>query len=76
MIVTNSFFFHMQSSMDEDNELYLTTLESGPVVSVEKEYRQTLFSAQYVQNGFTNGAVVCVLTCCRYLTVSDVDNVM
>ena len=22
-----------------------------------KEYRQTLFSAQYVKNGFTNGAV-------------------
>ena len=27
------------------------------VVSVGKEYRQTLFSAQYVKNGFTNGAV-------------------
>ena len=37
--------------------------ECGPVVSVGKEYRQTLFSAQYVKNGFTNGAVVCVVTC-------------
>ena len=27
------------------------------MVSVGKEYMQTLFSAQYVQNGFTNGAV-------------------
>ena len=36
---------------------------SGPVVSVGKEYRQTRFSAQYVKNGFTNGAVVCVVTC-------------
>ena len=34
-----------------------------PVVSVGKEYRQTLFSAQYAKNGFTSGAVVCVLTC-------------
>ena len=25
--------------------------------------RQILFSAQYVKNGFTNGAVVCVVTC-------------
>ena len=38
-------------------------VESGPVLSVGKEYRQTLFSAQYVKNGFTNGAVVCVVTC-------------
>ena len=30
------------------------------LVSVGKEYRQTLFSAQYVKNGFINGAVVCV----------------
>ena len=30
---------------------------------VGKEYRQTLFSAQYVHNGFTNGTVVCVETC-------------
>ena len=29
------------------------------MVSVGKEYRQTLFSAQYVNNGFTDGAVVC-----------------
>ena len=28
------------------------------VVSVGKEYRQTLFSARYVKNGFRNGAVV------------------
>ena len=28
-----------------------------------KEYRQTLFSAQYVKNGFTYGAVVCVVIC-------------
>ena len=41
----------------------IVNLESGPVVSVGKEYRQTLFSAQYVKNGFTNGAVVCVVTC-------------
>ena len=34
-----------------------------PCSVVGKEYRQTLFSAQYVQNGFTNGAVVCVVTC-------------
>ena len=27
-----------------------------------KEHRQTLFSAQYIQNGFTNGAVVYVVT--------------
>ena len=40
-------------------------LESGPVVSVGKEYRQTLFSAQYVKYGFTNGAVVCMVTCRR-----------
>ena len=26
MILTNQFFFHMQSSMDEDNELYLTNI--------------------------------------------------
>ena len=32
------------------------------MVSVEKEHRQTLFSAQYVKNGFTNGAVLCVVT--------------
>ena len=54
-----------------------TTLESGPVVSVGKEYRQTLFSALYVTNGFTNGAVVSVVVTCRgYLTVSGVDDVM
>ena len=41
----------------------IETLESGPVVSVGKEYRQTLFSVQHVQNGFTSGAVVCVVTC-------------
>ena len=41
----------------------LYTLESGPVVSVGTKYRQTLFSAQYVKNGFINGAVVCVVTC-------------
>ena len=41
----------------------MITLESGPVVPVGKEYRKTLFSAQYVKNGFTNGAVVCVVTC-------------
>ena len=34
-----------------------------PVVSVGKECRQTLFSAQYVKHGFTSGAVVCVVTC-------------
>ena len=28
-----------------------------------KDYRQTLFSAQYVKNGFTRGAVVCVVIC-------------
>ena len=31
------------------------------MVCVGKEYRQTLFSVQYVKNGFTNGAVVCVI---------------
>ena len=31
------------------------------MVSVRKEYKQTLFSAQYIKNGFTNGAVVCVV---------------
>ena len=30
-----------------------------------KGVQQTLFSAQYVKNGFTNGAVVCVVTCHR-----------
>ena len=30
-----------------------------------KGYRQTLFSAQYVKNGFTNGSMVCVVTCRR-----------
>ena len=30
---------------------------------VGKEYRQTLFSVQYLKNGFTSGAVVCVVTC-------------
>ena len=35
------------------------------VVYVGKEYRQTLFSALYVKNGFTNDAVVCVVTCRR-----------
>ena len=33
------------------------------VNSLGKEYRQTLFSAQYVKNGFTNGTVVCMVTC-------------
>ena len=33
------------------------------MVSVGKEYRQTLESEQYVKNLFTNGAVVCVVTC-------------
>ena len=28
------------------------------MVSVGKEYRQILLSARYVNNGFTNGAVV------------------
>ena len=28
------------------------------MLSVGKKYRQTLFSAKYVKNGFTNGAVV------------------
>ena len=51
-------------------------VKSGPVVSVGKEYRQTLFIAQYVKNGFTNGAVVCVVTCRGLLTVSGVDDVM
>ena len=37
--------------------------KSGPVVSVRKKCRQTLFSAQYVKSGFTNGAVVCMVTC-------------
>ena len=36
----------------------------SPVVSVGKGYRRTLFSAQYVQNGFINGGVVSVVTCC------------
>ena len=40
------------------------------MVSVGKEYMQTLFSAQYLKNGFTNGAVACVVT------VSGVDDVM
>ena len=35
------------------------------MVSVGKEYRQTLFSAQYVKKGLINGAVVCVVTCRR-----------
>ena len=43
------------------------------MVTVVKEYRQTLFSPQYVKNGFTNGAVV---TCRGLLTVSGVDDVM
>ena len=33
------------------------------MVSVGKEYRQTLFSAQYVKNVFTSGTVVYVVTC-------------
>ena len=33
------------------------------MVSVGKEYRQILFSAQYVKNEFINGEVVCVVTC-------------
>ena len=33
------------------------------MVSVGKEYMQTLFIEQYVKNEFTNGAVVCVVTC-------------
>ena len=41
----------------------IVTLESGPVVSVEKDYMQTLFSAQYVKNGFSSRAVVCMVTC-------------
>ena len=45
-------------------------------MSVGKEYRQTLFSEQYVKNGFTNGAVVYVVTCRGWLTVSGVDDVM
>ena len=48
------------------------------MVSVGKEYRRTLFSAQYVNNGFTNGEVVCVVTdgfrCGRYDgTIQEVD---
>ena len=39
------------------------TLESCPVVSVGKEFGQTLFSVQYVKNGFTSGEVMCVVTC-------------
>ena len=31
------------------------------MVSVVKEYRQTLFSAQYVQSGFKSGEVVYVV---------------
>ena len=33
------------------------------MMSVGKEYRKTMFSAQYVKNRFANGAVVCVVTC-------------
>ena len=36
----------------------IQTLENGPVVSVGKECRQTLFSAQYVKSEFTSGAVM------------------
>ena len=43
--------------------LKVNTGKSKVVVSVGKEYRQILFSAQYVKNGFTNGAVVWVVTC-------------
>ena len=32
------------------------------MVSVGKECRQTLFSAQYVKIGVTSGAVVCMVT--------------
>ena len=35
------------------------------MVSVGKEYRQTLFSAQYVKHKFTSGAVVCGFRCKR-----------
>ena len=46
------------------------------MVSVGKVYRQTLFSAQYVKNGFTNCAVVCMVNCRVLLMVSGVDDVM
>ena len=45
------------------------------MVYVGKQYRQTLFRVQYVKNGFTRGAVVCVVTCRGYLTVSGVGDV-
>ena len=41
------------------------------MVAVGKEYRQTLFKAQYVQNRFTSGAVVCVVTC---FAISDIQS--
>ena len=47
----------------DDLVLMAPTMDQLGVVSVEKEYRQTLFIAQYLKNGFTNGAVVCVVTC-------------
>ena len=45
------------------------------MVSVGKECRKTLFSAQYVSEGFAGGAVVCVVTCRGYLMVSGVGDV-
>ena len=42
------------------------------MVSVGKECRQTLLSAQYVKSGFTSGEVV---TCRWWLTVSGVSDV-
>ena len=37
----------------------IVTLESGPVVSLGKECRQSLFSAQYVKSVFTNAVQWC-----------------
>ena len=38
-------------------------IKCGHMVSVGKECRQILFSAQYVKIGFTSGAVLCVVNC-------------
>ena len=41
----------------------IVNMESGPVVSVGKECKNTLLCVQHVKSGFTSSAVVCIISC-------------
>ena len=53
-----SFRTHQYEHLEEK------TMSLAPLFTDIYIILKALFSAQFVKNGFTNGAVVCVVTCC------------